>query len=284
MAEVIKDSDDEEGETWTHPLERTKTEPINFKEEIGQALLDGEYVGSHREPDNSVFRASSTGYCKRQILFNKMSVKAPGVDGLGRFKIGDWIHEWVQSEVLPKHMTKHENEVTYEQDGITLKGHYDAFDGDVVYDFKSRSSWYRFSGDVPIQRHLDQLNTYMGALGIDYGMMVYISKKDLSVDLFPDYFGEADEHSSPHKHLVKYSQERMDHVIQKCKEVKEYLDEHGYPRTEDEIPYDKCGDNDDERCIGCVFEDSDKKEFSRFWDYYTPPEERDEDDNFKFRR
>lgn len=283
MATVNSTTDDkDEQDTWEHPIEHADVDPINFKKELKQVLKDGEYVGSHQEPDTSTFRASSTGYCKRQIVLNKMGVKAPGPDGLGRFKVGDWIHDWIQENVLPKHMTKHENEVMFECGDIKIKGHYDAFDGDVVYDFKSRSSWYRFSSNLPIQRHLDQLNTYMAALGIDHGMMVYVSKKDLSVEQYPDYFGEADEHSSPRQHLIKYSPRRMGEIVKKCREVKEFLDEEGFPRNMSEVPFEKCGDTDDEMCIGCSFEDSDKKDFARFWDYNSPGES--DDDSFMFRR
>lgn len=271
-------SDDE----WTHPIEEADVEPINFKKELQQVLKDDEHVGSHQEPDISTFRASSTGYCPRQILLNKMGVKAPDPSGLGRFQVGDWIHEWIQENVLPKYMSKHENEVTYSQDGITLKGHYDAFDGDVVYDFKSRSSWYRFSSSLPIQRHLDQLNTYMAALGIDYGMMVYVSKGDLSVEQYPDYFGEGEEHSSPEQHLIQYSQKRMDEIIEKCQTVRDFLDEEGFPEDASEIPFDKCGEDKSDMCIGCSFEGSDEKDFSRFWDNYN--QESEGDDSFTFRR
>ena len=34
----------------------------------------------------------------------------------------DLIHEYIQANILPKHRTMHENEVTVDADGLTLKG------------------------------------------------------------------------------------------------------------------------------------------------------------------
>lgn len=252
-------------EPFVHPIgEAEDADPINFKQELANHLKGDEYVGSHQEPDTSIFRASSAGYCKRQMLLNKMGVKENDAQGLGRFQVGDMIHEYIQSNILPNHMTTHEKQVVYEQDGITLKGHYDCFDGDIVYDFKSRSSWYRY--DPPIQRHLDQLNVYMAALGIDYGMMVYVCKKDLTVESFPDFFDETEEREDidESQFLVEFSQDRLDHVIKKCRDIKKYLDENGYPGSKDEIPWDKCGDKNKDQCMGCRFEGKDKINFDRF--------------------
>lgn len=235
--------------------------PINFQEDLQQKLVERN-GHSHTELDKTTFRASSVGYCERQILLSKLGVKNFDADTQGRFQTGDFIHDYIQENILPKYATKHENQVEVQLGEITIKGHYDCFDpqNEVVYDFKSRSSWYRFS--PPSDRHLDQLEVYMRALGVTRGLMVYVSKSDLTVETYPDYFGQSNEREDVDEQgeLVKSSDERWNKIIDKVQNVRDYLKENGYPTSEEDVnaAFKPCNNSD---CMGCKFEDSSKWDF-----------------------
>lgn len=202
------------------------------------------------------------GYCPRQILLSKLGVKRFPADTQGRFQTGDFIHEYIQDRILPGHLTMHENQVTVDVDGLTLKGHYDCFDGQIVYDFKSRGSFYRFN--PPYDRHIDQLHVYMKALGVQHGLMVYVSKSDLSVETYPDYFGtssERDDTADEHGQLIEFDERRWQRIVEKAKTVHEVLEAEGFPSSMDDVDqlFQQCGNAD---CMGCKFEDQNVFDFS----------------------
>jgi len=242
----------------------TQKQPINFKQQINQKLTQRN-GHSHTELDTNTFRASSVGYCPRQILINKLGIKKFDPDTQGRFQTGDFIHDWIQKEILPKYATKHENQLQITlENGIKLKGHYDCLDPreQVIYDFKSRSSWYKFT--PPVERHLQQLEVYMRASNLENpsGLMVYVSKSDLSVETFPDYFNQATEreaHKEETNKLVEPSNERWNKIKDKLEKVHGYLEKNGFPTSVKEInaAFKPCGD-----CVGCKFEDREKFDFS----------------------
>jgi hypothetical protein len=237
-------------------------QPINFGQELEQKLVERN-GHSHTELDKTTFRASSVGYCERQILLSKLGVKTFDAETQGRFQAGDFIHDWIQENILPRHATKHENQVKVQLGDITLKGHYDCFDpiNEVVYDFKSRSSWYRFN--PPTTRHLDQLEVYMRALGITKGLMVYVSKSDLSVETWPDYFDRSEERENVDEkgELVTVDDDRWNKIVDKLQNVRDYLQKNGYPTSVEEVnsAFKPCNDSE---CMGCKFEDTEKWDFT----------------------
>ena len=258
---------------WVNPIHTYKGElnkmkesqriPIDFKKEITEKLQN-QRSHSHTELDKKTFRASSVGYCPRHILLNKLGVKKHDAETLGRFQTGDFIHDWIQKEILPSYATKHEEQVIIELDnGAEIVGHYDCLDPveGIVYDFKSRASWYRFN--LPIERHLQQLEVYMRAANLKdpRGMMVYVSKSDLTVESYPDFFGESEERGdiSEHNILLETSDERWSDIKDKVKRVKSSLHRKGFPTSTEDVNerFKPCGD-----CVGCKFEDSSKWDFS----------------------
>jgi hypothetical protein len=196
-------------------------------------------------------------------------VKQFGPDTQGRFQLGDFVHNYIQEQVLPGHMTMHENQVRVEVDGLTLKGHYDCFDGNTVYDFKSRSGWYRF--DPPYNYHIDQLHVYMKALGVQQGLMVYISKKDFSVETYPDYFGQSSERDQVAEQgkLVEFQESRWEQIVEKARKVHDVLETNGFPTSIEEVDqhFPNCGD-----CMGCKFEDGNEFDFSHVEQYSSHSE------------
>lgn len=214
------------------------THPINFGEEIQAALEADNDPESHVEHDPRVFHPSQIGYCKRQCYFSKLGL-SDNTTILGTFQTGTLIHEWIEEHVgdrLPG--VEFERPVSVDVDGVTFTGHADAVDAEsgVVYDFKSRASWYRF--DPPTQRHVDQLHVYMAATGCDEAQVVYVSKKDLEVKTWPEdgTFG--------------FDESRFAELVAKAKDIRNVVEERGVAESIDEVPYAKCG------CFVCSNEET----------------------------
>lgn len=237
--------------------EAERTPPrINFSTVIQNTLQREESDNSHRELHPDVFHPSSIGYSPWKIVVSKLGVEDV-TDALGTFEVGNMLHEYVQAALLSHatDMTHREARTFIEQNngqitssrvfpsgvdgvrieqpveftdgGVTFTGHADVFDPNtgIVYDIKSRSGWYNF--EPPYSRHVDQLHCYMKALDAEYGQVVYVSKKDLEVRTWP-----ADEPFS-------FDEERWNGLVEKCQRVRDALYEHGIPRGEDEIPFEK---------------------------------------------
>lgn len=218
-------------ESNTSESEMTR-QTIDFEAEIQAALRDDRDPESHRELDPRKFHASQIGYCKRQAYLSKIGVKDTD-SVLGTFHTGTMVHEFMEHEVGPRLPDVMELETPVEHDlaGVTFVGHADAYDpraGGVVYDFKSRAGWYNF--DPPTQRHMDQLQVYMHALGADHGQIVYISKKDLEVRTYPED-GATFEQNAAH----------MTNLRTKAAEIRDAILRNGIAQDESEVPFDRCG-------------------------------------------
>lgn len=203
--------------------------PIDVEQTINDHLERGEEEGSHTEWDPSVFHPSQVGYSKWLLMVKKLGL-SDSSDLLGTFKMGDLVHEYVQEAVLSEPRNgvfdkQVEGEIDFEEDGLRFVGHYDMFDGRVVYDIKSRGSWYNFN--PPVDRHIDQLHVYMRALNAQYGQVIYVSKKDMEVRTWPE--------GAP----FTFDEDRWEQIKAKCADVRDTIIESGYPRSEDEIPFEK---------------------------------------------
>lgn len=99
------------------------------------------------------------------------------VDELDSEAGGRAIHSWLASEFSDvKEQVRFEGFCyDHERD---YKGKFDCYDGDLVYEFKTKF------GDTldyaPFQDDLDQLNGYLHAMELDYGVLVYISRDDVT--------------------------------------------------------------------------------------------------------
>lgn len=210
---------------------QTTTDTIDFGAAVDAALQAERDPESHRELDPRVFHASQIGYCKRQCYLSKLGLKDT-TDALGKFKAGTMIHEFMENEAsryLPDRL-EHETAVENEIDGIRFVGHADCFDPEngVVYDFKSRSGWYKHN--PPTQRHLDQLYIYMAALRAREGRVVYINKSD-----------PADQRPYPEAGTFEYDASRVAELVAKAQEIRDEIIRNGLPASADEVPFEKCG-------------------------------------------
>jgi len=195
---------------------------INWSQKISEALhADNEDHTEHDEDTfDGVFHASWMGYCKRSILTSKQGIEIKDAEDLGRFMTGTMIHKFMENEVsefLPGHVEMEDPIPELERGDLTFVGTADAVDheNEIIYDFKSRASWYKFN--PPIQRHIDQLQIYMKAFGYDRAKVVYVSKSDMEVKTYPSEEGE----------FINRDPGRYYELVAKAYQVYDYLQEKG---------------------------------------------------------
>jgi CRISPR-associated exonuclease Cas4 len=201
---------------------------INWENKIQDALKRTHDEESHLEQNHDRFHPSQLAYkCDRQVLLAKLGLKDV-TDILGTFKTGTLIHEFLE-EHLKFESAVQEHPIEYEYDGVTITGTVDLFHPgkDLLVDFKTRAGWYNF--DPPNQRHVNQLTLYQAALGKPKAKIVYISKKDMEVRIWP----EEGRHT--------FDADRFEYLMERAKNIQSEIAENGVPTCEEEIPFEKCG-------------------------------------------
>ncbi|MDB9247504.1 hypothetical protein PN419_00585 [Halorubrum ezzemoulense] len=204
---------------------------IDFESVLDEQIAAEEEDGSHTEFDPRVFHPSSVGYSEWLIMVKKLGLSDTS-DLRGTFKMGDLVHEYTQKALVQavEHIDGWddiETPVEFDEDGLTFVGHADVYDpeADIVYDIKSRGSWYNF--DPPVDRHIDQLHCYMRGLDAQYGQVIYVSKKDMEVRTWPE--------GAP----FTFDEARWDEIKARCKRVRDAIYDEGIPQSEAEIPFDR---------------------------------------------
>lgn len=184
---------------------------------------------SHVERDYRTFHPSQISRCKRQCVLSKFGLKSHDVSTLGTFEMGNMIHRKMESFGPGLDGVVMEYPVEFRDGEILFTGKCDAHDRveNVVYDFKTRSSWYKF--DPPDDAHLDQLHIYMAGLEADRGQIVYVSKKDLEIRTWPE------------NRLFKFDGDRYRRIVDRAHDIAQTLEEHGTPETVEQVPFDRCG-------------------------------------------
>lgn len=215
--------------------QRNDPSVIDFEALIQSKLVSEENGGSHTEWNPSVFHPSHVGYHQWLLYTKKLGLNDTS-DLLGTFAVGDMIHEFIQEALHDNalEVITTEEPVEFAEDGLQFVGHADIVDWTtaeqtVVYDIKSRSNWYHF--DPPVDRHVDQLTTYMRGLDAAHGQVVYVSKKDLEVRTWPE--------NGP----FQFDERRWKSIKQRCQDVKRAIVEQGYPTSEADIPFEKPGED-----------------------------------------
>lgn len=207
---------------------------IDFESAIQTALARTTDQDSHIELDPYTFHPSQLAKCPRQCYTSKLGLLDNTAD-YGTFYTGTAIHEFMETEVVPclDVETKREHPITLDADDLTIIGHVDCYEpgDDIVYDYKARANWYKFS--PPVQRHLDQIFLYMRALNASRGQIVYISKADLEIRTWPPDSAGVD--------TFAFDPARFHDLIEKGKQIATTIIDSGYPTSADEIPFEKCG-------------------------------------------
>jgi CRISPR-associated exonuclease Cas4 len=210
------------------------TAHLDWQSEIPRYLHADNDPSSHVESDNETFHPSQLARCKRQCLKSKCGLSDHDTETLGRFRVGTLLHEWLESHVSqrPGLMAEHELDRKYERStyngAVRIVGKCDVYDTvrNQIYDFKSRSGWYKF--DPPNQRHTDQLQLYLDMANAQSGQICYVSKKDMEVRTWP-----SDQKAIPR------DPETVDRLITKAFELSEYL-RYNTVETVSDLP-DPCG-------------------------------------------
>lgn len=212
--------------------EAATTQLIDFESEVQRALEAAEDNESHVERDPSVFHPSQLVRCQRRAYCSKLGLDDT-TDALGVFQTGTLIHEFLEEQLSDRFADESvvfEEEIEYTDDReITIKGCADCIDrrNGVVYDFKTRGSWYKF--DPPTQRHIDQLLLYMAGLeDIERGQIVYLSKKDMEIRTWPE------------DGLFEFDETRYGTLIEKAVRIQHRIEQDGIAESPDEIPFEKC--------------------------------------------
>ena len=209
---------------------------VDFQDAIHRKLVkdNNKHTEHEEDPEDNIFHASWMGYCKRQVYISKCGLGYTDPETLGKFRVGTEIHRFMEEEVseeLPNHLVFEIPIKPVVEDGVKFVGTADCVDvaEGVVYDFKSRASWYRFN--PPTQRHLDQLHIYMKALGLKEARVVYINKTSLEVKTYPE------------EGTFEFDPVRYEELVEKAREVRDSIDKFGVAESEEEIDelFPKCG-------------------------------------------
>lgn len=236
-------------------MDEDKTiDDIRIKEAVIDTIKRKNDSSYSYEPVPNVFHPSQVGKCKRQMFLSKLGQANLPVDVLGKFTVGTIIHSWLEENLSGTMARKgynpeFETPVNFEEDGLKFKGQADMYDPDtnVVIDFKTRANFYHFN--PPVQRHLDQIYTYMRGLDADKGKVLYLGKTDLELR---DYPNDAVE-----PRFFDFNSSRWEYLKARCHQVRvavkervENREEGDYVRSIDDIPFEPCGE-----CYVCRHED-----------------------------
>jgi len=101
--------------------------------------------------------------------------------------MGTLIHELIQSELI-KHGYEAEKFVTIElSDNLQLNGHVDLVSDETAIELKTVSR----VPEKPYQKHVEQLNLYLHALGYSHGYLIYISRANARIKSFRIDYSES---------------------------------------------------------------------------------------------
>lgn len=105
---------------------------------------------------------------------------------------GSVIHEWLENEFGDQEFLTFEEDVGYyDEDGEYQVGTYDCFDGNYVYEFKTKSPHLidlyddpEHEAELPLDGDIDQITDYLEAKDVNYGVLVYIERDEFEVREF----------------------------------------------------------------------------------------------------
>ena len=153
--------------------------------------------------------------CIRNSYFSRLHPEKFNDSSYRNFLQGNILHELVQDnvkEVLGDKLTHVDNEMAFKYlipfdktngKRIIISGRLDTIfylpgeDKPIVVDYKTTQNVYYNMKDAKTE-HKDQLNYYMACTLADYGMVVYIDKRNLNVI----------------QHTIPFSQERFDNMVE----------------------------------------------------------------------
>jgi len=238
-------TDDDSDDEYNYPTSLANT--VDWESRVADTLREREQESetNYTTDGDATFRISTAAYAPESLWLayvKQMDMTRVDDELLGTFHTGTMIHDFFENHVtagLDNVVTERRVESTFGD--LSFVGHFDAYDyaNDVVYDFKSRSGWYRF--DPPVDRHVNQLQMYMDALNAEYGKIVYVSKKDLEVREWPttDAFGDEVEDAVVNNSVVKRDHNTFLRIAQACAEVAAAVRDAPSDPTAEDIPFER---------------------------------------------
>lgn len=205
------------------------SEPIDF-ESAFETILEQQVENDDHERSKEIdeFHASDISNCTRRAYLRKYDLLDHS-SAYGSFAAGTLYHEFAE-EYLPEYFSECKFEIEGEArgDGNTFLGRADMLDPDnnVVIDLKTRAGWYNF--DPPTPRHVDQLHVYMRMFGYGRARIVYMSRKDFDLRVYPE------------DGYVEFDYDRWSEIVERATAIRESVEEYGVAESEDEIPFEKC--------------------------------------------
>jgi len=101
------------------------------------------------------------------------------VDSLPATEAGNMVHEWIEDEFHDEVPADFEGKVAWlDESEEVQRGKYDCFDGDFVYEFKTKSEHGMLTAPYP--EDMRQVDEYMTALSCEDSILVYINRDDLT--------------------------------------------------------------------------------------------------------
>lgn len=99
------------------------------------------------------------------------------LEGMNPTEKGRAIHSWLESNYEQEFDDCYwENEIFwYEGDSLEM-GKYDAFDGNFIYEFKTKYDHSMRDDLLPIEDDMEQVRDYLDATIADYGVLIYIGR------------------------------------------------------------------------------------------------------------
>ena len=132
----------------------------------------------------NVFRASSLSGCVRECVRSRNGLITLNKEHLRYMHMGTIIHRFMQQDVALGSIGRpceFEKAVSMKKDGITITGHIDAWDGSVIFDFKSTGSMERTLSYPTKKGYIYQVSFYAHAMNAKRAVLVYIDKSTLEV-------------------------------------------------------------------------------------------------------
>lgn len=185
---------------------------LDFQKIIDKIANKGD--GSFHKKMEHKYSPTELSGCIRNSYFSRLHPEKFDEQSYRNFLQGNILHELVQDhvqEVLGDKIDHVENEKAFhylipfhQTDGkrIIISGRLDTIfylpgeEKPIVVDYKTTQNAYYNSKDAKTE-HKDQLNYYMACTLADYGMVVYIDKRNLNVI----------------QHTIPFSQERFDNMV-----------------------------------------------------------------------
>jgi CRISPR-associated exonuclease Cas4 len=166
--------------------------------------------------DNYTFYPSSAGQCIRKLWNERKHPVMFSPETYKHFLVGNLVHDWIQKNIFTDGHS--EVPIQWSEGELKFRGRIDCELDNVLYEFKTIKE-LTYVKDKPKPEHVQQLNMYLHARNLPYGVIVYITKN--SVDIL--------------EHKVEYDEKLYQSTVKFFKRLSKYLITNKEPKPS------KCG-------------------------------------------